>query len=342
MLENLQANILKPHGRKESDHLLVRFAAGPETVRAWIREFARREATSARKQIDETGNYHDHGTRGGLVAGFALSAAGYGALGLLPEDFGGSGQSFREGMKRRAFSVIARNRDPPSNEWEGPYQGDIHALVSLSHDSADELAAKTREVSEGLRAIAEVLTIERGTVLAERERRPDRTLRLRRLAKSAPVPAGGPGCGERSRSRCVGSVRAARPGPGRRSVHERRGFVREFPRLPETATGCGELQRRREGPRHAPGGGRVAYGCPRRRAVQGWDACHPPTVGRPRTGEQLRVPRARPCRESMSVPRPHPEGESARSEPVPESGGGAQSPDRATGGPLWRPTATTR
>jgi len=165
MLENLQSNILKPHGRKESDHLLVRFAAGPETVRAWIREFARREVTSARKQLDETGNYHDHGTRGGLVGGFALSAAGYGALGLLPEDFGGSGQSFREGMKRRAFSVIARNRDPPSNEWEGPYQGDIHALVSLSHDSADELAAKTREVSEGLRAIAEVLTIERGTVL---------------------------------------------------------------------------------------------------------------------------------------------------------------------------------
>src|SRR5712691_4961614 len=56
MLENLQSNILKPHGRKESDHLLVRFAAGPETVRAWIREFARREVTSARKQLDETGN----------------------------------------------------------------------------------------------------------------------------------------------------------------------------------------------------------------------------------------------------------------------------------------------
>src|SRR5437867_11472257 len=152
MLENLQSNILKPHGRKESDHLVVRFAAGPETVRAWIRDFGRREVISARKQLDETGNYHDHGTRGGLVASFALSAKGYGALGLLPADFGGSGQSFREGMKRRAFSVLARNRDPPSNEWEAPYQGDIHALVSLSHDSADELAAKTREVSEWLRA----------------------------------------------------------------------------------------------------------------------------------------------------------------------------------------------
>src|SRR3989441_4909414 len=115
MLENLQSNILKPHGRKESDHLLVRFAAGPETVQAWIREFARREVTSARKQLDETGNYHDHGTRGGLVASFALSAAGYGALSLLPEDFGGSRQSFPPGMKPRAVSAHAGNWSPPSD-----------------------------------------------------------------------------------------------------------------------------------------------------------------------------------------------------------------------------------
>src|SRR3989449_2908563 len=145
MLENLQANILKPHGRKESDHLLVRFAAGPETVRAWIREFARREVTSARKQLDETGNYHDHGTRGGLVAGFALSAAGYGALGLLPDDFGRSGQSFREGMKRRAVSLIPRKRGPPSQAMGGPAQGDIHALARLSHASGGMVAAAAPE-----------------------------------------------------------------------------------------------------------------------------------------------------------------------------------------------------
>src|SRR5437899_11244009 len=165
MLENLQANILKPHGRKESDHLVVRFAAGPETVRTWRRESGPVEMTSARKQLDETGNYHDHGTRGGLVASLALSAKGYNALGLLAEDFDGSGQSFRNGMKLRAFSLIARNRDPPLNEWEAPYQGDIHALVSLSHDSAEELAAKTRGGSQGLKPIAEILTVERGTVL---------------------------------------------------------------------------------------------------------------------------------------------------------------------------------
>src|SRR6266704_2366695 len=101
MLVNLQSNILKPHGRKESDHVVVRFTAPPDAICAWIREFARREVTSARKQLDETGTYHDHGTRGGLVASFALSAKGYGALGLLAEDFGRSLSSREIGIRLR-------------------------------------------------------------------------------------------------------------------------------------------------------------------------------------------------------------------------------------------------
>jgi Dyp-type peroxidase family len=165
MLDNLQANILKPHGRQESDHLVLRFTAGAEAARSWIRGFAQRDVTSARKQLDETSGFHDHGTRGGFVGGFSLSATGYRALGLLSEDFGTSGGSFRAGMKHRALSLIARNRDPLPATWEPPYQGEVHALVSLSNDSAETLEAKTREVSEGLRGIAEVLTIERGTVL---------------------------------------------------------------------------------------------------------------------------------------------------------------------------------
>src|SRR5437867_4731948 len=41
----------------------------------------------------------------------------------------------------------------------------MHDVVSLSHDSAKDLAAKTRAVSESLRPIAEILAVERGTVL---------------------------------------------------------------------------------------------------------------------------------------------------------------------------------
>ena len=165
LLENLQSNILKPHGRKESDHLFVRFTGEPEAVRSWIRGFARRGITSARKQLDETEAHRQHGTPGGAVAGLSLSARGYEALGLVGRDFGDPGQAFRNGMKDRAFSLIARNRDPPVAEWEEPYRGDIHALVSLADDSTVGLDAKTREVSQDLQGLATILAIERGTVL---------------------------------------------------------------------------------------------------------------------------------------------------------------------------------
>jgi Dyp-type peroxidase family len=165
MLDNLQANILKPHGRKESDHLVLRFTGGSAAVRAWIRGFAGSDVTSARTQLEERTGFRDHGTPGGLVASLSLSAAGYRALGLLPEDFGAPGQVFRNGMKHRAFSLIARNRDPHPADWEAPYQGEVHALVSLSHDSEGTLGVKTREVSDGLHGIAEILAVEHGTAL---------------------------------------------------------------------------------------------------------------------------------------------------------------------------------
>lgn len=165
MLENLQSNILKPHGRKESDHLFLRFVAEPGAVRIWVRRFAREEVTSARKQLVETEGRRRRGTPGGLVAGVSLAAKGYEALGLGPADFGAPGRAFRDGMKARAFSLLARNRNPPPSEWEAPYRGDVHALVSLADDSADALEAKTQEVSRDLEGIATILAIERGTVL---------------------------------------------------------------------------------------------------------------------------------------------------------------------------------
>jgi deferrochelatase/peroxidase EfeB len=337
MLENLQANILKPHGRKESDHLVVRFAAGPETVRGWIREFARREVTSAQKQLDETGTYHDHGTRGGLVASLALSAKGYEALGLLPEDFGDSGQAFRNGMKRRVFSLLARNRDPLPGEWEAPYQGDIHALVSLSHDSDKDLAAKTREVSEGLRPIAEILTVDRGTLLRNARGDPiehfgyvdarSQPLFLQAdldAEKTAGVDAWDP-------SAPLGLVLVDDPFT---SDEDCFGSYLVFRKLQQDVVnfnaGVKDLATRLAVDEARAGAlvvGRFKDGTPV--TLRPWDGLGPVN--------KLRVPRARPRRESMSVPRAHPEGESARGEPVLEFRGRTQPSDRAPRHPLWSP-----
>src|SRR3990170_2719090 len=100
------ANVLKPHGRKESDHLVLRFTGEADAVRLWIRGFARETVTSAWKQLEETEAHRQRGTPGGLVGGLALSAAGYEALGLVGEAFGPAGRVFRDGMKRRAFALL--------------------------------------------------------------------------------------------------------------------------------------------------------------------------------------------------------------------------------------------
>src|SRR5437867_11174076 len=67
MLENLQANILKPHGRKESNLLVLRFTGEPKDVRPWIRRFGREEVTSMRQQLDETRGFKEQGTPGQVV-----------------------------------------------------------------------------------------------------------------------------------------------------------------------------------------------------------------------------------------------------------------------------------
>src|SRR2546428_2427394 len=165
MLENLQANILKPHGRKESNLLVLRFTGEAKDARRWIRDFAREDVTSMRQQLDDTRAFKERGLPGRLVASLALSARGYEILGLDTGLFGAAGASFRDGMKRRPFSILAPNRDPEPARWEEPSRGDVHALLSLSDDSAQSVDAKTREVVESLRDIATALTIERGTVL---------------------------------------------------------------------------------------------------------------------------------------------------------------------------------
>src|SRR2546422_345765 len=165
MLENLQGNILKGHGRKEADHLFLRFTGDRTAVKAWIHGIGRAEVTSAKEQLDEAQAFRTTGARGSIFGAIGLSASGYAALGIDAGAFGPAGESFRTGMKHHAFAIIARNRDPDPWRWEPPFQGQIHAVVTLADDRANVLESKVQQVSASLQGIASILTVERGTVL---------------------------------------------------------------------------------------------------------------------------------------------------------------------------------
>ena len=96
---------------------------------------------------------------------FLLSPDGYQYLGeQLPSPSG----DFTVGMKRRQPGQPAQPAipsDPPVEQWEGPYQGQIDAMVLLAHDKLERLKETELEVVGQLSGIFEILRTERGRAI---------------------------------------------------------------------------------------------------------------------------------------------------------------------------------
>jgi Dyp-type peroxidase family len=171
MLGNLQANILRAHGRNFARHIFLRFTAQQAAVKAWIRDSAG-PVTTAKEQFDQIARRRaDPSFNGGLVRGFFLSAKGYEFLGFDTDRFASG--TFRKGMKDQNKDILenildTNNKDPQPGTWEPGFQKEIHALITV----ADATENAVKEAAEAIRAsvagIGEVLTIEEGTVLRRR------------------------------------------------------------------------------------------------------------------------------------------------------------------------------
>jgi Dyp-type peroxidase family len=171
MLQNLQANILKPHGRDFARHIFLKFVATPAEVKRWIQQQVAPHVTSAKQQfeasakrsLDPNGSFD-----GGLSFGFFLSARGYGFLGFDTSVFGS--ESFQKGMKDQHDGVFSKlldldNEDPPVSSWEPPFRQEIHALVTLADDTLARVEGAAAELRQSAATVAQVLSVEEGNVL---------------------------------------------------------------------------------------------------------------------------------------------------------------------------------
>jgi Dyp-type peroxidase family len=172
MLENLQCNILKSHGRDYAAHIFLEFRGETEAVKNWIQDFSGRFVTSASAQLLETEERRKQSASdkitGQLMGCFFLSAQGYETLGFRTED--GFEESFRKGMKECSDcqfrgGLSLENKDPRPQKWELPYRGNIHAMILLAHDNEKELKSHVNTVQAKLAPIAHVLIVEYGKVL---------------------------------------------------------------------------------------------------------------------------------------------------------------------------------
>ncbi len=173
MLNQLQGNILKSHGRDHSAHLILRFIAEPRAVKEWIQQLARTRLTSAKQQVEEAKRFRETGQTGELFVSIFLSASGYRHLGLDPGKFEEENDTFRLGMKeRRRVNIFFPNKDPRVEQWEEAFRGPIHALIMLADDRAEAVQSATESIAASLSGVAEILAIEWGYVLRTPEGKP--------------------------------------------------------------------------------------------------------------------------------------------------------------------------
>src|SRR5437867_3622811 len=127
LLEDLQGNILRGHGRDHTVHLFLKLR--PEAVsdaKEWIKDFAAQYVTSAKKQFEEMDDFRRFRIIGSLFANFFLTHKGYEILGIpAPQD-----PKFVAGMKASRADLA----DPAPEGWEEGYRGEIHAAILLAHD----------------------------------------------------------------------------------------------------------------------------------------------------------------------------------------------------------------
>jgi Dyp-type peroxidase family len=172
MLGNLQANILKSHGRDFARHIFLQFTAAPSTVKAWIRDTVAPTVTTAAQQLAQIQDKREGRTGdGGTVRGFFLSATGYEHLGLDTDRFASG--AFRKGMKQQDDPLLGgllggNNKDPKPSTWEAGFQQRIDALLTVADDDEDVTQRAAEEIRAGLAGVGQVLTIEEGLVLRRR------------------------------------------------------------------------------------------------------------------------------------------------------------------------------
>ncbi|MEA5469012.1 Dyp-type peroxidase [Spirulina sp. 06S082] len=167
LLEDLQGNILRGHGRDHSVHLFLEFHADKvDSAKEWVENFAKNYIKSAQQQFDESARYRKEGVNGGLFANFFLSKDGYKYFGVkpfkMPKD-----EPFRFGMKNEAVKNLLG--DPPVEEWETGYQQTLHALIIMADDDVVDLLQGVNQMTQDLRTVATIVHREDGFILRNSE-----------------------------------------------------------------------------------------------------------------------------------------------------------------------------
>jgi|GEM_PF-380619 len=161
MLRDLQANIIKHHGRDFAFHLFIQFD-DTKAVCKWIQSFAKKKITSAFRQLNSSKLHRENNLDGGTVFTLSLSKYGYEKLNI--EKFMPGDSAFREGLKSRQ-QLLADNVE----DWESEFTSNIDCLIIVADAKESNARKEVNKIANQLADIATVLKIQRGKVLKNGE-----------------------------------------------------------------------------------------------------------------------------------------------------------------------------
>jgi Dyp-type peroxidase family len=160
ILPDMQAHILKHHGREHAYHLFLVFKKNKiSQVKTAIRKLAKNNITSAKKQLDDAFQRSiDSDFDGGTVVVFSLSKFGYDTLGVN-----------RNFLADNSFKAAAKSRitflDDKLDEWDFGFTFDIDALVVIADSDRSRLYDAVRKIHQAFNGIADIVVEQRGKVL---------------------------------------------------------------------------------------------------------------------------------------------------------------------------------
>ncbi len=166
-LHDIQANILKGHGRTHAWCVFVQFASSREKIYTWFEHYLSPQITSAERQIKDSLKHQatNFSYDGGTLLSFSLSANGYKKLEAEDSPFFPKDESFRLGMRHK--SVREKLTDAVYSYWEIPYRKEMDAMILLADNSEERLAEKKNEIFHSLwdSGTGEVYWVEKGKKL---------------------------------------------------------------------------------------------------------------------------------------------------------------------------------
>ena len=149
MLQCLQGNILKGHGRTETVNIFFKIdGAKALEMKRSLRELANYHITSADRQLRETEVFQESGEPGSTFVSAFLSASGYVALGAAAQAPASEPQFFKKGM-RDAASVTAVNDHLA--DWEVHFNQQIDGMIIVGDNDRRLVQFKRDEVAKLLK-----------------------------------------------------------------------------------------------------------------------------------------------------------------------------------------------